>query len=67
MLQYKGYEISTTTLHAKGPIVSETAYIVRRGETVVRRGTVPGPFYSEEVAHFAAEVGAREWMDRYAG
>ncbi|HZM45395.1 MAG TPA: hypothetical protein VFC14_11230 [Burkholderiales bacterium] len=65
MLQYKGYDISTTTLHTKGPAVSETAYIVRRGETVVRSGTVRGPFYSEEVAHFAAETGAREWIDQH--
>ena len=67
MLHYKGYDISTTTLHAKGPAVSETTYIVCRGETVVRRGTVRGPFYSEEVAHFAAEAGACEWIDQYAG
>ena len=66
MLHYKGYDISTTTLHAEGPAVSETAYVVRKGETLVRRGTMRGPFYSEEVAHFVAEVGAREWIDRDA-
>ena len=64
MLHYKGYDISTRPLHARGPAVSETAYIVRRGETVVHRGTVRGPFYSEGVAHFAAEDAAREWIDR---
>lgn len=63
MLHYKGYDISTTGLHAQGPAVSVTANIVRRGETVLRRGTVRGPFYSEGVAHFAAEAAAREWID----
>ena len=63
MLHYKGYDISTRTLHAQGPAISVTAYIVRRGETVVHRGTVRGPFYSEGVAHFAAEAAASEWID----
>ena len=73
MSHYKGYEISTTTLHAQRPGVTgqtlgvtETAYVVRMGETVVRKGAVPGPFVSMENAHSAGELAARGWIDRYA-
>ena len=57
-------EISTTTLGVRGPGVTETAYVVRTGETVLHKGTVPGPFDSLDFAHSPGGVAAQRWIDQ---
>jgi len=60
MNEYEGYAIATMVAYF------DATYSVRRGETVVHKGTVKGPFDSREDARVSAELAARGWIDRYA-
>jgi hypothetical protein len=64
MSEYKGYNISTTTLHVKGPGVTGVGYCVRYSGEIVQQATVPGPFDSMGDARSAGELAAHGWVDR---
>ena len=63
-MQYKGYDISTTTVHGDPGQITEVGYCLHKGETVVQTALLPGPFDSDEDARAAAEWAAREWIDQ---
>ena len=62
-MQYKGYDILTTTVDGELGQITEVGYCLRKGEIVVQTAVLSGPFDSDEDARAAAEWAAREWID----
>jgi len=68
MSEYKGYDISTTSVLPR-PGVIEVGYCVREGGggRVMYHDALPGPFDSMDAAHSAGELAARQWIDQHSG
>ena len=61
-MQYKGYDISTTTVHGRSGKITEVGYCLHKSGIVVQTAVLLGPFDSDEDARAAAEWAAREWI-----
>ena len=63
MGEYKGYGIRFD-FACLSSTVSEVAYSVRKGGTVIHEGMLPGSFESIREAYEAIENAARQWIDQ---
>ena len=61
-MQYKGYNISTTTVHGRSGKITEVGYRLHKSGIIVQTALLLGPFDSDEDARAAAAWAARDWI-----